>query len=91
MTKLDFVNVVAETMGTTKKAAAAAIDGVMDAVTKVLKDGDCVKLTGFGTFNVTERAAHEGHNPSTGEKLMIEAKKRVTFKPGATLKDAVNE
>lgn len=88
--KNDLVAKVAEAAGLSKADAAKAVDGVFQAITDALKEGQEVRLVGFGTFNVTERAASEGRNPRTGEKLPIPASKQPKFKAGKGLKDAVN-
>ena len=62
----------------------------IDVVTEELKKGEKIQLVGFGTFEVTERAAREGRNPLTGEKMQIKASKAPKFKAGKALKDAVN-
>ncbi len=90
MNKNDLVAKVAETAELTKADAAKAVDGVFDAITAALKAGDEVRLVGFGTFNVAERAKSEGRNPRTGEKITIPASKQPKFKAGKVLKDAVN-
>ena len=66
------------------------MDGVFDAITDALKKGDEVRLVGFGTFTVARRAASEGRNPRTGEKIQIPASKQPKFKAGKGLKDAIN-
>ncbi len=70
--------------------AAKAVDGVFDAITGALKSGDEVRLVGFGSFSVAQRAASEGRNPRTGEKIQIAASKQPKFSAGKGLKDAVN-
>jgi DNA-binding protein HU-beta len=70
--------------------ATRAVDGVFDAITTALKNGDEVRLVGFGTFTVASRAASEGRNPRTGEKIQIPATKQPKFKAGKGLKDAIN-
>ncbi|MFD2234784.1 HU family DNA-binding protein [Phaeospirillum tilakii] len=87
--KNDLVAAVAETTGLSKTDAAAAVDAVFQAITNALKEGDEVRLVGFGTFAVSERAASEGRNPRTGEKISIAASKQPKFKPGKGLKDAI--
>jgi len=87
--KNDLVAAVAESTGLSKTDAAAAVDAVFQAITNALKEGDEVRLVGFGTFAVTERAASEGRNPRNGEKISIPASKLPKFKPGKGLKDAV--
>ena len=90
MTKTDLIAQVAEQTSLTKKDSAAAVDAVFAAITTALSQGDGLSLTGFGSFAVSERAAKEGRNPKTGEKMAIAASKAVKFKPGKALKDSVN-
>lgn len=87
--KNDLVTAVANSSGLSKSDAAKAVDGVFDAITGALKAGDEVRLVGFGTFNVAARAASEGRNPRTGEKITIAASKQPKFKAGKGLRDAV--
>jgi DNA-binding protein HU-beta len=89
MTKVDLISKVAKEAKITKVAAAKAIDGVTDSITKELKKGGRITLTGFGTFSVAKRKARTGRNPQTGEKIKIRAAKIARFKPGKGLKDAV--
>ena len=88
--KNDLVAVVADKTGLSKADATKAVDGVFDAITDSLKAGTEVRLVGFGTFNVTRRAASEGRNPRTGERIQIPASNQPKFKAGKGLKDAVN-
>ncbi len=90
MKKVELVEAVAEETGLTKADATKAIDATFKAITNALANGDKVPLVGFGTFDVSERAAREGRNPRTGEPVAIAARKAVTFKAGSALKDAVN-
>ena len=89
MNKNDLVATVAETAGLSKGDATKAVDAVFDSITASLKTGDEVRLVGFGTFTVSTRAASEGRNPRTGEKITIAASKQPKFKAGKGLKDAV--
>lgn len=91
MNKNDLVAAVADASGLSKADAGKAVDGVFNAITDALKKGDEVRLVGFGTFAVTERAASEGRNPRTGETIKIPASKQPKFKAGKGLKDAVND
>jgi DNA-binding protein HU-beta len=88
--KNDLVAAVAEAAGLSKADANKAVDAVFDGITGALKKGDEVRLVGFGTFAVAERAASEGRNPRTGEKISIAASKQPKFTPGKGLKDALN-
>lgn len=89
MNKSDLVDAVAADSGLTKADAAKAVDALFDTITDALKKGDEVRLVGFGTFAVSERAARTGKNPRTGEEIQIAASKQPKFKPGKALKDAV--
>ena len=88
MNKGDLVNEVAKVVGT-KKGAQAAVDCVLESITKSLKKKNAVTLVGFGTFKVDKRKARKGRNPQTGEEIKIKAKKVPKFIPGKALKDAV--
>lgn len=91
MNKNDLVAAVAVAAGFSKVDAASAVDGVLTSITSALAGGDAVRLVGFGTFSVAQRAASEGRNPRTGEKIQIPASKQPKFKAGKGLKDAVNK
>ena len=88
MNKGDLIEAVAK-VTSTKKEAAAAVDCVIESITKSLKKKKDVTLIGFGTFGVKKRKARTGINPQTGEKLKIKAKNAPVFKAGKALKDAV--
>ncbi len=90
MNKTELVAAVAEKAGLSKKDADKAVAAVIEAVVDTLKAGDKVALVGFGTFEVRARAAREGKNPATGEKIQIAASKVPAFKAGKALKDALN-
>lgn len=89
MNKNDLVTAVANSAGLSKSDAGKAVDAVFDAITSALKGGDEVRLVGFGTFSVASRAASEGRNPRTGDKITIPASKQPKFKAGKGLRDAV--
>ena len=90
MTKPELVSAMSEKTGLSKKDAAASIDAFVEIISDVLKHGDKLQLVGFGTFEVSERAARTGRNPQTGEDIKIPAAKIPKFKAGAALKNAVN-
>jgi DNA-binding protein HU-beta len=87
--KNDLVTAVASSTGLSKADAGKAVDGVFEAITDALKGGDEVRLVGFGTFAVTERAESEGRNPRTGDKITIPASKQPKFKAGKGLRESV--
>jgi len=90
MKKTEFVEAVAASAEISKVDAATAVEAVLNVVTDVLKAGDQVTLTGFGSFLVRERDARTGRNPRTGEEIQIKASKVPSFKAGKALKDALN-
>ena len=90
MNKTEIVAAMAEAAGLSKKDAEKALKAFTDIVAEELKAGGKVQLVGFGTFEVSERAAREGRNPQTGEVMKIKASKAPRFKAGKALKDAVN-
>lgn len=90
MNKTELVAAIAEKTGLTKKDAEGAVKAFTDTVAEQLKAGDKIQLVGFGTFEVTERAARTGKNPQTGEAINIPASKAPKFKAGKALKDEVN-
>ena len=91
MNKTEFIAAVAEKAEISKKDSEKALKAFVDVVAEQLKAGDKVQLVGFGTFEVSERAAREGRNPQTGETMKISACKAPKFKAGKALKDAINE
>ncbi len=91
MNKVELSAAIASETGLSKKDAEAAVKAFVEIVTKELQKGEKVQLVGFGTFEVSERAAREGRNPQTGETMTIEASRAPKFKAGKALKDAVNE
>ena len=90
MTKQEFVDQVADRAELSKKDAAAAVDAFLDTVEDALKRRSEVSFSGFGKFSVSARAAREGRNPATGEKIQIAASNVPRFTAGAGLKKAVN-
>lgn len=90
MNKNDLVAAVSGGAGLSKADAARAVECVFDSITDSLRNGDEVRLVGFGTFSVANRKASEGRNPRTGEKIQIPASRQPKFKAGKALKDAVS-
>ncbi len=89
MTKTELIAAIAEKTGASKKDSEAALAATIEAITGALKAGDKVSLVGFGTFEAKKRAAREGKNPRTGEKIKIPATVAPTFKAGKALKEAI--
>ena len=90
MNRNELVDAVAGKADLSKAAANKAVDAVFDSISDALKEGGEVRLVGFGTFSVAARAASEGRNPRTGEKIKIAASKQPKFKPGKRLRDELN-
>ena len=89
MNKNELVDAVAADTDLKKSDADKAVDAVFNCIMKSLKLGNEVRLVGFGTFSVSHRAATEGRNPRTGEKIQIAASKQVKFKAGKGFKEAI--
>ena len=90
MNKTELVAAVAERAEISKKDSEKALKAFVDVVTEQLKADDKVQLVGFGTFEVSKRAAREGRNPQTGKTMKIAACKAPKFKAGKALMDAIN-
>ena len=89
MNKKDLTNALAEKSELTKTDAATILDDLTAIISKELKKGNDVQITGFGTFSISKRAGRMGRNPRTGEAIKIRASKTPKFKAGKTLKDLV--
>ena len=90
MNKEDLIGQVATGVGISKADAAKSVDSVFSNITSSLKSGNEVRIVGFGTFLVANRAATTGRNPRTGESIQIPAKKVPKFRAGKALKNTVN-
>ena len=90
MNKTELVAAIADEAGLSKKDAEKALKAFTDVVTEELKKGEKVQLVGFGTFEVSERAARVGRNPQTKQEIKIPASKAPKFKAGKALKDSLN-
>ena len=90
MNKTELVAAIAEQAELSKKDAEKALKAFTDIVGAELKKGEKIQLVGFGTFEVSERAAREGRNPQSGKPMKIAASKAPKFKAGKALKDMLN-
>ena len=90
MNKNELITAMSEKAEMSKVDTEKALKAFIDTVTEELKNGGKVQLVGFGSFEVTERAARKGRNPKTSEEIMIPASKSPRFKAGKALKDIVN-
>ncbi len=87
--KAQLVEAVAEQLGG-RKAAAEAVDAVLDTMVRAVVAGDRVSVTGFGTFEKVERSARFARNPQTGEKVKVKKTSVPRFRPGQGFKDLVS-
>lgn len=90
MNKQELIGSVAEATSLSKADASKAVEAVFETIGTALKNGDEVRLVGFGTFSVSKRKASTGRNPRTGEPMKIKASSQPKFKAGKGLKDSVN-
>ena len=86
----EIIKHIAKKIPTNQDNAKKALDAVLACISESLKDGKIVRLIGFGTFSVQDKAASTGRNPRTGEPIEIAASKRLVFKAGKELKEAIN-
>lgn len=92
MTKADIVDRICEQVGGfSKKDAADVVDLVFNAMKDALVDGDKIKISGFGNFIVREKGPRPGRNPQTGDEIMIDAHKALTFRPSNILRATLNQ
>ncbi len=89
MTKADFIQSVSKKVKLSKAQTARIVDATLDEVTGLLKKGDSIAFTGFGTFLVTKRKARKGRNPRTGATMNIPATSVPRFRPGKNLRSAI--
>lgn len=87
--KNQFIKDLAEKWNMPKKQVSEMMDSLLDEITKIMKRGDKLNLSGFGIFKVADRKAREGRNPRTGETIHIAASKKAKFVPAKALKEAV--
>jgi DNA-binding protein HU-beta len=90
MNQTELIAAVAERAGLTKADAGKAVEALVGTVTDVMKRGDEVRITGFGTFGISERGERQGRNPQTGAPITIAASKAARFTAGKAVKDALN-
>lgn len=90
MNKNDLICAVADSSGLPKGDAVRAVEAVFECISQALRQGEEVRLVGFGSFSVAKRKASTGRNPRTGEAMQIKASSQPKFKAGKSLKDLVN-
>jgi DNA-binding protein HU-beta len=90
MNQAELITAVAERVGLTKADAGKAVEALVGTITEALTQGDEVRISGFGTFGVSERGERQGRNPQTGEAITIGASKSAKFTAGKAVKEALN-
>ena len=88
--KANLIDSISSAADLSKAQAGAVLDALLGDISAALSKGERVAIAGFGTFQISERAARQGRNPQTGATIQIAASKNVRFKAGKQLKDAVN-
>lgn len=91
MTKAEIIERVYEKSGISKKESAEVVELVFDIIKDTLERGELLKVSGFGNFTVKSKADRKGRNPQTGAEITISARRILTFKPSAILKQSVNQ
>ena len=89
MTKADLVETIFQKVGLSKKEAQDIIEIIFDTVKQSFIEGESVKISGFGTFNIRKKKSRRGRNPQTGEELEITPRRVLTFKASNQLKDMI--
>ena len=89
LTKFDIVNSLNDEIGLNKREAKELVDSFFDNIKKLLSQGQEVKLSGFGNFQLKNKSSRPGRNPRTGDDVEITARRVVTFKSGQKLKKSV--
>lgn len=90
MNRSELTAIVSEITGLPKTRADEAIGAIFASIAEALKDGDAVRLAGFGSFDIRQRGARKGRNPKTGAEIAIPAARSPVFRAGKGLKDSVN-
>ena len=90
MTKADIIDAVCEDNGFSKRESAKITETMLDIIKESLENGENVKLSGFGSFNIQHKRARRGRNPQTGEEIIISARRALNFNPSKILRDELN-
>ena len=90
MTKSEIIESLCEQTGLPKKECVSAVESTFEIIKDELEKGNAVKVSGFGKWTVNSKRARNGRNPQTGDRMTIDARKVVTFKPSMVLKDSLN-
>ena len=90
MTKADIVEQIYEQVGFSKKESSELVEKVFETIKDTLSRGEKVKISGFGNFVVRPKNARKGRNPQTGQEILLDARRVLTFKPSLVLKNMLN-
>ncbi len=90
ITKASIAKTIHNCLGFTNLRSAQLVDSLLEAIKGSLENGDDVLITGFGKFRVKEKGRRRGRNPQTGEDLMLDARRVVTFRCSGVLRDKIN-
>ncbi|MBW2269024.1 MAG: integration host factor subunit alpha [Deltaproteobacteria bacterium] len=91
MTKAEIVEQIYEQVGFSKKESAELVEKVFQTIKETLAQGEKVKVSGFGNFVVRPKNARKGRNPQTGQEILLDARRVLTFKPSLVLKNVLND
>lgn len=90
MTKADIIDIVYEEMGLAKRESAILVEKMFDIIKETLEQGENVKISGFGSFNLQNKSPRQGRNPQTGEQITVSARRVLSFKPSNVLRNKLN-
>ena len=90
MTKADIIDAICEEIGFPKRESAKIVENMLDIIKERLENGENVKLSGFGVFNIQHKEARRGRNPLTGEEITISARRRLSFRISDVFRDRLN-
>ena len=90
MTKADIVSQIQAKVGFSRQRTAEVVDDLFEIMKETLENGESVKISGFGNFEVRQKKARKGRNPQTGESIIIPQRRVLSFKPSQLLKKAIN-
>lgn len=91
MTKADLVEIIFEQVGLPKKEAQTVVESIFDTIMQAFKDGEGVKLSGFGAFSVRQKRSRRGRNPKTGDEIEITPRRVLTFRVSNQLRDSIEK
>jgi integration host factor subunit alpha len=91
MTKADLIEIIFEKVGLSKKEAQAIVESIFETISQAFMEGESVKLSGFGTFNVRQKRARRGRNPKTGDELEITPRRVLTFRASNQMKAVIEK